>query len=868
MEIRLDASTIGKLKVNPKSLFQNFLNFDWGSALTETVGHEKTKEMLAFQLLFKSMQATNIELSQKYWQEELNRANNVPKSADKLELEIAKFFEQEVVLTADFFKDVIQYNPAYLIHSFELFQIYIKAITNDENVDFPKDVDYEYYGVYRDKLEEEFGNGEYDDLRTFFENPLSFQNGRIKNLLNHYSEIRQLFTKPLQEGVSPETLSDLYIEPNFKVSITNVIEPDKFSGFISFDENITTLDFVLDFFLKDNKHQVLKYSSNMLFVLGQPGQGKTSLCYKMVNDYLNREGGIPQKPVLFIKIRDLVTADFIKQPFETVINHLRVEFDFNNDELILILDGLDEAYMSGGVSDRELSNLYERLKKSTFSNKGLKIILTSRLNYLKLDDPCLDNSLIISLSEFSDSQVLDYVQKFKAFHAENSFVNKVPEILHKKTYKHISELLKQASLIYFIALLDIDINAKDSKMLLYDKIFDALAQRSWDKNGQLDYIHPNLKNNYDKYSKYLRRYIRVLAFKIYQSPNLFITTKQLQDLEETRRFVEECFQFDLNSSNSALEKASKYLLISFYFQESKNTESKEVAIEFFHNSLWEYLASEYIWEEAKKSLCAQDIDGDFYNVTDEMAFTLLNKLVGNKILGSQIQSNLVSILSSVGEENAQNFVNQFYQAFYKLHSNGFLIRYSKTENNLVAIEKLKNIALLGWILLHTLNYNVRKILQVDTDLYKLLFEDGYRDVFKNVKFSSINKMSHSSSKFENVTFENIHRFSLVECQIQNSSFIDCDPIFSFSFYHSVINRTRFVNCLFIDVSTIRDVDFRTVTFENVRVPTKNFWERLKKGSCLISEEIISNHKIKKSKEKSFWGTDYEIVEVMNNDLVE
>ena len=137
---------------------------------------------------------------------------------------------------------------------------------------------------------------------------------------------------------------------------------------------------------------------------------------------------------------------------------------------------------------------------------------------------------------------------------------------------------------------------------IYEKIFSSLAKRSWDKNGQLSYIKKDLKVDSTKYEKLLREYIRNIAFAIYQSPNLYITISQLLQLEATSIFIKNCFDENFELSQEKIKEVSKYLLISFYFQESNNNSNSETAIEFFHNSLWEYLTAEYMWNKNKKTI--------------------------------------------------------------------------------------------------------------------------------------------------------------------------------------------------------------------------------------------------------------------------
>ncbi len=858
MEIKLKCSDYTK-NLNFKEAVKNVFDFNIGTALTEVVGISQSKEMKAFELLFNTFKTTNTQLKQELGQEILNKTTGLSVISAEFEIAIKNYFEQEITITKDFFEDVIKYNPGYLTQSFKIFKDNLLEL----KIKIPENYEYNYYTTYRENLQKEFQEKTeyYKELVTFFNNPIFEQNKPFQSQLTHYQNIKNFFTSPLQPDIDEctESLKDLYIDPYFNIYRNNADfrTEDNYEYFATPKSEISIHNFLNKYFLKGIKHIDLKTNYNMLFLLGQPGQGKTSFCYKLIYDYLETHNGLPEIPLYFIKIRDLIAKDFINDTFNTITKFLNQNISFETDNCILILDGLDEAYMAGGLNDNDLKNLYDRLNKTAQQNKNLKIILTSRLNYLKINDPCLDKSLVCQLSVLTDNQIREYTIKHKKFYPQNKFLNNIETILTEYDYLHIKELLQQAVLIYFISMADINIEEKDSKANIYDKIFDSLAKRSWDKQrGQLDYIKPTVKTNYNLYAKHLRIYIKNIAFEIYQSPNLYITLDKLSDLQSTKNFIKKCFNEDIFNSKEDIKELNKYLLISFYFQESSNNKSTDTAIEFFHNSLWEYLTAEYMWEANKNLLLRKDDDDEYENVSRETYFQMLNKLVDQKEFGGAVNENLSYIIENESIEIKKIIFNQSIKIFYKLSEDDFLLEYSKKENQLSIIEKAVSIFSLFWTFIFYSNYNLENKIVTNININRLLFVfSKYRFRYiKNIIFqedlSGFTYFLHSH--IENTHFNELYDLKYsVETVMSNSSFYGC-RFGKCSFIENTFLNVNFDNCFFHKSDYIRDNKFINVKFNNAEVPSADWLVQLEKKNEL-DQLTRDNNIIEKVIEKNYNG---------------
>ncbi len=332
MQIKLNSSKLN-YKVDTKKVLENLFDFKLASCATEILKISKTKESKAFELLFNVTQKTNVELSKELGQEKINKATKLSVTFNEIEMQWKDYFQHEIIITDEFFKNIIQHNPKYLTKSYALFEKYLSLL----NIVVSQNYYYKYYNRFRDNLLEEFSMNKekYQLLVDYFNNPLESENASFKNQIEHYLTINEYYTSKLQAEVedSNETLQDLYIDPNFKIYKNNLIDKKSTDDFLDPAENISVHEFLNNYFLKDRNFPNLRENYNMLFVLGQPGQGKTPFCYRLLHDILNESNGLPEKPLFFIKIRDLVAKDFIDDTFNTINNHISQNFDFKKENV-------------------------------------------------------------------------------------------------------------------------------------------------------------------------------------------------------------------------------------------------------------------------------------------------------------------------------------------------------------------------------------------------------------------------------------------------------------------------------------------------------------------------------------------------------
>ncbi len=508
---------------------------------------------------------------------------------------------------------------------------------------------------------------------------LYHQNIYYKKIKQHYQE------DALGDNKLP--LSKIYISPYFSIHKKSIPEDESkdldftqdnfFNTFLT--EDISKEDFeklfkeegdlikkfyketsihtYLNILLQEEKCSLGLEPKKLIFLLGQPGQGKSSFCYRQINDLLEDEAFKNSYQLCFLKFKEFSDhQQLLKDPWEEISKELqkeKIEFSPSKKSLLL-LDGLDELYMSEGLTNHQLKDFYKALERQVDrADNQCTIIVTSRYHYLDLDDILGRLSLILRLTPLSLSQQLQWLKIYQsAYPLKQLTANKIKEIHKTKKLEHIKELIEQPILLHLIAKIDLEINPQLNKAEIYDNLFKKLLQRSWEK-GNLQKLE---KLSESKNKNKFRYWLQEIAFSIYNSPYEYINEKQFLALKSTAKIIKEidtCKAEDKGSNtNEQLKEALKDLLISFYFQ-NKPQNSKEkkendsnFAIELLHKSLQEYLAAEYLWRKIKLELTTQDSEEDYIINSHVDLLELFTTWFSNKSISANVQLLLGEIIKN------------------------------------------------------------------------------------------------------------------------------------------------------------------------------------------------------------------------------
>ena len=444
------------------------------------------------------------------------------------------------------------------------------------------------------------------------------------------------------------TLSDIYIRPRFKVFQSCFKEtPYCRNQFAILDEDNRDLHRFVNAFLNDRQqHTLLKVKhSNIVFLLGNPGQGKTSFCKKLLHDAI--VGHQTAGKVYFVRLKHIKNLEnLLNNPLNEIAETLKVRHkkaysnltagDFQ-EKSVLVLDGLDELKMNKGISSTKIEEICKELIRETKEYPNLKIVVTSRY-YFEPNKIKNRNALILQLDELTEIQQTEWLNKYRSFHADSVFTLKKLQVFKKR--KYLNELLTQPILIHLIAKVahKIDIDKNQNRTDIYKDLFDSLIERKWSDDGQTAVLEEIDRDD-------LRTLIGEMALSIFQSDYDYLHKTEIESLETLSDFEK-----SLN-----LDDVLKGLMIAFYFQEVKkdsddegtdHERNEDYAIEFMHKSLQEYMAAERVYHKLKDDFLNIDRKKKYIIKKPLEAYKVCAELFGPKMLSDEIMGYITAMIGT------------------------------------------------------------------------------------------------------------------------------------------------------------------------------------------------------------------------------
>lgn len=361
----------------------------------------------------------------------------------------------------------------------------------------------------------------------------------------------------------------------------------------------------------------------ILIICGQPGMGKSSLVAKLAsenNDYV------------YLLFRGMNIAKGI---LIGICNKLECQPEDLENKTIII-DGYDEATNEGSV------NHIEYFIKSVWMIEGLKIIITSRQNYINVN-----YKNVITLKPFEMKEIVKFNEAYskKAYNLrciEKSDINKVG-------------VCGIPLVLYMIYALNIDIKQNRSLNELYSAIF-AIEGGIYDKcrregvgygNGA---YHPITS----QHKETLHMIAQKIAFAMFEkgvaelSEAEYLRIVKTEDADRTKDFAIANF-YDIGES-----------------------------LCFIHRTIYEYFVAEYIIQEIK-SACEQ-------SNKEELAKTLC------KLLNANFLNKLITdfIYYKLGKDNILGCCNGlFIKTFENMLSLGIMHYLNEVDTEPSAMKEMK-----------------------------------------------------------------------------------------------------------------------------------------------------------------------------------
>ncbi|MBD1944735.1 HEAT repeat domain-containing protein [Coleofasciculus sp. FACHB-712] len=264
---------------------------------------------------------------------------------------------------------------------------------------------------------------------------------------NRLENQQRLLNNPLTCGNQPDFYVPLgLVEPKPKEEIRHGcdVSPEEGSRFYQLAETQITKTYNQpnEFFEQVLRQGQSKNSQGRrLAITGEPGAGKTTLCYQIAKWILEQNLGVP----ILIRLADIGSKPLGEFLLEDWLRHAArklkaapLEYSTAFEELLesgdvwLLLDGVDEMAVPSPLAaiNRQLAE--------GWADK-VRVVLTCRLNVWDADKNVLRDFDVYRNLDFNDPQVKEFIQKW---FADNQQCEGLLQELEKPNQQRINDLVK------------------------------------------------------------------------------------------------------------------------------------------------------------------------------------------------------------------------------------------------------------------------------------------------------------------------------------------------------------------------------------------------------------------------------------------
>jgi Pentapeptide repeats (9 copies)/NACHT domain len=656
-------------------------------------------------------------------------------------------------------------------------------------------------------------------LASYWATPQHFADCRREVLRQQQLETKLTFHSKIPARNFEIQLDEIFIVPqlaphtgslekpqlSISISIDKMSEAAAESGFEG--QHILADDFLRTFFTGKDILGKFKLkpslSGNIALLIGQPGQGKTSLTKYAVELCSTVD---PNRLVFRISIHKLDLGRIDPPEIKMQLQSKLVDFpDFLEsqgkltqaeiDNSYIILDGLDEVFLYNNVGTRNLEDFIKRLH-SIFHKSNSRILLTCRENAIDLRS-LVELVPILKILPFDLSRQKGWAQKFAhktQKYALQAFFESTT--LDDPKQATLVELLSQPVLLFLVAFNEIDISNIGSRLEIYHRVAEVIFEKPYDphNNSQI----PNILD-----INTLKQMIWILGGEMMRQGTHAISLSEWKNAAKGLGVQ----AFD-TTSTGPLDPFRG--LITHYFLSGNKTNGRqsEPQIEFLHRTLQEYASAELLWllfsnrkfnsDHAEYFLLENQVSAEVIQFLSEIVISIeggnqqdINRKIAdihthatNSQQGSLLR-NLISIETVVAPSNPPRPYNdhQILQLLFGgngTNQQGMAVRL-KSQN--LAPQMLSGLAA---VYFEIVDSTIRATGSSEITISHALFGQAK---FKKTKVEGVNfigilftQVTFTNSIFENVRFES--------CIFQDCKFDAC--FFNLTSLEGVILR----DCIF------------------------------------------------------------------------
>ena len=397
-----------------------------------------------------------------------------------------------------------------------------------------------------------------------------------KNKEEYYDYVLEQYKKRNEgnELLGEESLENLYMQPSYYKS----------------KEEFDTVEQLFDRFIS-------KGESGVLWIVGEPGHGKTSMCIKAVADYVLKKRYQQVSGVFWFRLNPHDVPEMIgnqklslEKVFSWGLTDDNRDKTFKLDEMkggLVLLDGFDELKSSLEKNDI-LDNQFHTQANQLAERYKLHIVITSRTRALEHVYSCGQENLISGSAEikceFRDGGSRKNAVKLLAPLTNEEQLIWINELikLRKKTGKDTSDLERYRQTFQLLqknkdvkGLLEIPIllrmivqnfyePSSGNRVALYSELFDKTLLRQGIE-GQRDRLH----------SVY-----RQIAFRIfvYDDDSAELNKGEFKDIADSDAYLYQYYLYT-PEKGAGQDKEDKY------------------RVTFLHRSFYQYFLSEFFYKK-------------------------------------------------------------------------------------------------------------------------------------------------------------------------------------------------------------------------------------------------------------------------------
>lgn len=399
-----------------------------------------------------------------------------------------------------------------------------------------------------------------------------------KNKKEYYDYVLEQYKKRNEgnELLGEESLEELYMQPSYYKS----------------KEEFGYVEQLFDEFISNGK-------SGVLWIVGEPGHGKTSMCKKAVADYSLKKRYQQVNGVFWFRLNPHDVSKMVgnqklslEKVFSWGLTDDSRDKTFSLDEMkggLVFLDGFDELKSSLEKNDI-LDNRFHTQVNQLAERYKLHIVVTSRTRALEQVYSCTEENLISGNAEIKC--------EFRDGSSRKNAVKMLAPLTNKEQLKWINDLIKLRKR-----------TGKDTSDLeRYRKTFHSL-QENGDIKGLLEIpilLRMIVQNCYEPSSANRVDLYRNLFDKTLLRQGIEFQRDELQSVYRQiafRIFVYDDDSAELNKGEFKDIAGSDAYLYQYYLHTPEigagPDKEDKYRVTFLHRSFYQYFLSEFLYEKFK-----------------------------------------------------------------------------------------------------------------------------------------------------------------------------------------------------------------------------------------------------------------------------